>query len=56
MLKWTHLAHYARIWYFLSPTRQNRGRVTFPFPPVKSGGEVGGRLKKSLTVMEKPAT
>jgi hypothetical protein len=38
MLKWTHLAQYSRIYYFLSPTRQNTGHLTFPFLPVESRG------------------
>jgi hypothetical protein len=40
MIKWIHLAHYSRIYYFLSPT--------FPSLPAESGGEAGGGLKKSF--------
>jgi hypothetical protein len=32
--------------YFFSPCRQNRGRVTFPFPPVERGAEAVGVLQK----------
>jgi hypothetical protein len=49
------LAHDAEGSYFFSPGQQNRGRMTFPFPPVKRGTEAGGVLQKSAATLGKPA-
>jgi hypothetical protein len=55
MPKWARLAQDAERLYFFSPGRQNKGRVTFPFPSVERGAEASGVFQKSAAVLEKPA-